>query len=87
MHGARPADSATRLFAEGEVEEFRLLLRQHANVELSFDDARILGGQLLRVLALIREVAVSAASAEDGSVDSPPCQLAGTDQSIGSLSG
>ncbi len=81
------ADSAVCSLAEGEVEEFRLLLKQHAIVEVSFDDARVLAGQLLRVLALIRDVAVSTASAEDEAVDRPPCKMVETDQSIGFLSG
>lgn len=87
MNTSRPSDSAAHSLADGEVEEFRGLLDQHANVRLSFDDARVLSGQLLRVLALIRDVAVSAASAEDGAVDSPACQMERTDQSIESRSG
>lgn len=87
MNASRQADSTVCSLAESEVEEFRLLLKQHANVEVSFDDARVLAGQLLRVLALIRDVAVSAVSAEDGAVDRPPCKMEGTDQSIGFPSG
>ena len=87
MNTARPSDSAARPLADGEVEEFRNLLDQHANVRLSFDDARVLSGQLLRVLALIRDVAVSAVCAEDGAVDRPACQMERTDQSIESRSG
>ena len=87
MNTARPPDSAARSLADGEVEEFRKLLDQHSNVRLSFDDARVLSAQLLRVLATIRDVAVSAVSAEDGAVDSPACQTERTDQSIECLSG
>jgi hypothetical protein len=87
MNTARPSDSAAHPLADREVEEFRNLLDQHASVRLSFDDARVLSGQLLRVLALIRDVAVSAVGAEDGAVDSRACQTERTDQSIEFLSG
>jgi hypothetical protein len=86
MNTARPSDSAARILADGEVEEFRLLMEQHGKVRLSFDDARVLACQLLRVLALIREVAVSAVGAGDTAVDRPSCQLERTDQSIEFLS-
>jgi hypothetical protein len=85
MNTARPSDSAARSLPDGEVEEFRNLLDQHANVRLSFDDARVLASQLLRVLALIRDVAV--ATVEDGAVDKPSCQTENIDQSIEFLSG
>lgn len=87
MNTARPSDSPARSLTDGEVEEFRNLLHQHADVRLSFDDARALSGQLLRLLALIRDVAVTAVSAEDGTVDSPACQMEKADQSIECLSG
>jgi len=82
MRTAQPANSASHSLTEGEVEEFRLLLDQHARVRLPCDEARVLASQLLHLLALIRDVAVSAAMAEDGDVDKSSCQNDDVEQLI-----
>lgn len=73
---------ATHSLTDDEVEEFRLLLDRHAKLRLPFDDARVLSAQLLHVLALIRDVTVSAAMAEVGDVDKSSCQNEGVEQLI-----
>jgi hypothetical protein len=45
------------LLTDSEVEEFRQLAREHAGAELTADEARSVSAQLLRVLAIIRDVA------------------------------
>ena len=53
----------------GEVEEFRTLARLHASAELSFDEAQTAAHQLLRILAIVRDVALISSRASTSSVD------------------
>lgn len=57
------------ILTDAEVEEFRVLVRQHAGAELTVDEARSVSGQLLRILAIVREVALGSSSASASPVD------------------
>jgi hypothetical protein len=58
------------LLSDVEVQEFRALVHQHANAELTVDEARSVSGQLLRVLAIVRDLA-SGSNDSASSVDEP----------------
>lgn len=79
--GTPPPLPFVRLSPE-EVEEFRALMNRHSRVALSFEDARMLSTQLLHVLALIRDVAVSAAMDQAEDVDKSSCQNEHVEQLI-----
>ena len=57
------------LLTDAEVEEFRVLARQHAGAELTVDEGRVLSGQLLRALATVRDVALGEPRAPASPVD------------------
>jgi hypothetical protein len=57
------------LLTDAEVEEFRALAREHAGAELTADEARAVTDQLLRVLSVVRDVAVRSSSHSFSSVD------------------
>jgi len=57
---------------DAEVEEFRILAREHAGAELTTDEARTVTDQLLRSLAIVRDVAVRGSNASDSPVDEQP---------------
>lgn len=57
------------LLTDAEVEEFRALAREHAGAELTVDEARSVSIQLLRVLAIVRDVALRGSSGSASSVD------------------
>lgn len=58
------------LLTDTEVEEFRQLAREHAGAELTADEARSVSTQLLRVLAIIRDVALRSSNDSTSPVDS-----------------
>lgn len=82
MKTARHMDPPVVFLTDNEVDEFLVLLEKHTTLRLSPGDARALSAQLLRVLALIRDVAASAADSEKEAVDRHPCQNPSFDQSI-----
>ena len=57
------------LLTDTEVEELRVLAREHAHAELTPDEAQSVAGQLLRILAIVRDVAVAGSTASASSVD------------------
>lgn len=60
------------LLTDAEVEAFRVLAREHAGADLSVDDAHSFAGQLLRVLAIVRDAAARSSTASASSVDGEP---------------
>lgn len=56
MDPVAPPPLAHRLLDSAELEEFRTLARRHAGAELTTDEARTVSSQLLRVLAIVRDV-------------------------------
>jgi hypothetical protein len=60
---------ALPLLSDLELEEFRDLARKHAGATLTTDQARSATTQLLRILAIVRDVAVQSSSDSPSSVD------------------
>lgn len=56
---------------DAEIEEFRVLAREHAGAELTADEARTVADQLLRVLTIVRSVALGCSSVFTWPVDKP----------------
>ena len=54
---------------DAEVEEFRALAREHTGAELTPEETRAVADQLLRLLSLVRDVAVRGSSDSSSSVD------------------
>ena len=63
------SNAAGLLLTDSEVEKFRRLAREHAGAELTADEARSVSAQLLRVLAIIRDVTQRGSSDSTSSVD------------------
>lgn len=61
--------SPARLFTDGELAEFQLLVHAHANVRLTAVQANVLAHQLLRALWAIRNVLATSSTVPTGSVD------------------
>ena len=64
-------DASHLLLSDAEVEEFRVLAREHAGAELTASEARTAAGQLLRILSVVRDVAAGS-SASLSPVDGHP---------------
>lgn len=64
--------AAGLLLTDSEVEEFRRLAREHAGAELTAAEATSVSAQLLRVLAIVRDVAVRGSNDSTSSVDDGP---------------
>ena len=62
--------SSGLLLTDIEVEEFRSLALNHAGAELTAGQAQSVAGQLLRILATVRDVAARRPNASVSSVDS-----------------
>jgi hypothetical protein len=62
-------NAAGLLLTDAEVEEFRALARQHADAELTADEARAVVDQLLGVLSVIRMIALRGSTDSTSSVD------------------
>ena len=60
------------LLTDTEIEEFRVLAREHAGAELTPDEAYSVAGQLLRILAIVRDAVVRSSNGSDSSVDGRP---------------
>lgn len=60
------------LLTDAELEEFRVLAREHAGADLASDEAQSVAGQILRVLAIVCQVARRDSSASASSVDAGP---------------
>lgn len=69
MRGPASHGSVTTFLSDAEVEQFRVLAREHAGADLTPNEARAVAGQLLRALAIVRDVAVKGSSASASSVD------------------
>jgi len=63
------SNAAGPLLTDTEVEEFRQFAREHAGAELTADEARSVSAQLLRVLAIIRDVAQRGSNDSTSPVD------------------
>ncbi len=70
MAGTSDDRSPRFLLTDMEVEEFRMLARDHAGADLTRDEAQSVAGQLVRLLAIVRAVATKSSSASASSVDS-----------------
>jgi hypothetical protein len=57
---------------DSEVEEFRVLAREHAGAELTFDEVRTVADQLLRVMRIVRDVANRGSTTSASYVDDQP---------------
>jgi hypothetical protein len=72
-----PRQPAHVLLTDVEVEEFRTLAREHAGAELTADEARTVVDQLLRVLSIVRDIALRGSSDSASSVDGRPLPESG----------
>ena len=69
MAGATQDRSLGFLLTDSEVEEFRVLVHQHAGAELSAEEAQSVAGQIVRILAIVRETAGRGSNASAVPVD------------------
>lgn len=60
---------SSHVLTDTEVEELRSLARQHASAELTSEEAHTTAHQLLRILAIVRDVARRSSSASFSPVD------------------